>query len=63
MGRQLQKKKQRSSRPKIRQSQKPKKVLNPRGNDLIAKNWSDFFLKALFSPIECRTIADLLFMP
>ncbi|KAF3770826.1 hypothetical protein M406DRAFT_285612 [Cryphonectria parasitica EP155] len=40
MGRDLQKRKRRSSRPTIRQSNQPKKPLNPRGNSLIAKNWN-----------------------
>ncbi|KAL6878970.1 ribosome biogenesis protein Nop16 [Trichoderma novae-zelandiae] len=39
MGRELQKKKRRSGRPVIRQSNKTKKILNPRGNSVIAKNW------------------------
>ncbi|PTB69588.1 hypothetical protein BBK36DRAFT_1156156 [Trichoderma citrinoviride] len=39
MGRELQKKKRRSGRPPIRQSNKTKKILNPRGNSVIAKNW------------------------
>ncbi|KAL7937152.1 ribosome biogenesis protein Nop16 [Trichoderma chlorosporum] len=39
MGRELQKKKRRSGRPAIRQSNKTKKILNPRGNSVIAKNW------------------------
>lgn len=38
MGRDLQKKKRRSSRQPVRITQR-KKVLNPLGNDLIAKNW------------------------
>ncbi|RCI16873.1 hypothetical protein L249_2044 [Ophiocordyceps polyrhachis-furcata BCC 54312] len=38
MGRELQKKKRRSQRPKV-QPRKPNKVLNPRGNTLIAHNW------------------------
>ncbi|KAI1391083.1 ribosome biogenesis protein Nop16 [Hypoxylon trugodes] len=43
MGRELQKRKRRSSRPAIRQpssSMKTKRLLNPRGNDLVAKNWN-----------------------
>ncbi|KAI1776183.1 ribosome biogenesis protein Nop16 [Hypoxylon cercidicola] len=43
MGRDLQKRKRRSSRPAIRQpssSMKSKRLLNPLGNDLIAKNWN-----------------------
>jgi nucleolar protein 16 len=39
MGRDLQKKKRRSGRQPIRQSNQHKKVLNPRGNNVIAKNW------------------------
>ncbi|KAL7945569.1 ribosome biogenesis protein Nop16 [Trichoderma barbatum] len=39
MGRELQKKKRRSGRPAIRQSNTTKKILNPRGNSVIAKNW------------------------
>ncbi|KAI1759960.1 ribosome biogenesis protein Nop16 [Hypoxylon sp. FL1150] len=43
MGRDLQKRKRRSSRPAIRQpssTMKTKRLLNPLGNDLIAKNWN-----------------------
>ena len=39
MGRELQKKKARSGRQPIRQLNRSKKILNPRGNDAIAKNW------------------------
>ncbi|TFB04090.1 hypothetical protein CCMA1212_003914 [Trichoderma ghanense] len=39
MGRELQKKKRRSGRPPVRQSNRTKKILNPRGNSVIAKNW------------------------
>jgi len=39
MGRELQKKKRRSSKHPVRQSQKPKKAPNPLGNSIIAKNW------------------------
>ncbi|KAL8321119.1 hypothetical protein RB597_007410 [Gaeumannomyces tritici] len=40
MGRTVrQKRKARSSRPKIQQSNKPKKQLNPLGNSIIARNW------------------------
>lgn len=39
MGRELQKKKRRSGRQPVKQSNKTKKILNPRGNDIIAKNW------------------------
>ncbi|KAK2595175.1 Ribosome biogenesis protein Nop16 [Conoideocrella luteorostrata] len=39
MGRELQKKKRRSNRQPVRQSNKTKKILNPRGNNIIAKNW------------------------
>ncbi|QPG97212.1 hypothetical protein C2857_005965 [Epichloe festucae Fl1] len=39
MGRELQKKKRRSSRQPVRQPNKTKKILNPRGNNIIAKNW------------------------
>ncbi|PTB42296.1 uncharacterized protein TrAFT101_008616 [Trichoderma asperellum] len=39
MGRELQKKKRRSGRAVVRQSNKTKKILNPRGNSIIAKNW------------------------
>jgi hypothetical protein len=42
MGRELQKKKRRSGRQPIRQSNRTKKILNPRGNDAIAKNWCAF---------------------
>ncbi|KAG5947664.1 hypothetical protein E4U53_006399 [Claviceps sorghi] len=40
MGRELQKKKRRSNRQPVRQSNKTKKILNPRGNNIIAKNWN-----------------------
>ncbi|KUI71624.1 Nucleolar protein 16 [Cytospora mali] len=40
MGRDLQKRKNRSSRPVIKQSNRLKKPLNPLGNSLIAKNWN-----------------------
>ncbi|KAH7363161.1 Nop16-like protein [Plectosphaerella cucumerina] len=39
MGRTLQNKKRRSSRSTIRQANKLKKPLNPRGNSIIAQNW------------------------
>ncbi|OAA72537.1 nucleolar protein 16 [Cordyceps fumosorosea ARSEF 2679] len=39
MGRELQKKKRRSGRMPVRQSNKTKKILNPRGNNIIADNW------------------------
>jgi nucleolar protein 16 len=39
MGRDLQKKKRRSGKQPVRQSQKPKRALNPMGNNIIAKNW------------------------
>ncbi|KAH6686350.1 Nop16-like protein [Plectosphaerella plurivora] len=39
MGRTLQNKKRRSSRSTIRQANKLKKPLNPRGNTIIAQNW------------------------
>lgn len=39
MGREIQKKKRRSGRQPIRQSNKPKNPLNPLGNSIIAKNW------------------------
>lgn len=39
MGRDLQKKKNRSKRQPVRQSQQRKKLSNPLGNDIIAKNW------------------------
>lgn len=39
MGRDLQKRKNRSSRPTVRQSNRLKKPLNPLGNSLIAQNW------------------------
>ncbi|ATY60463.1 nucleolar 16 [Cordyceps militaris] len=44
MGRELQKKKRRSGRQPIRQSNKTKKILNPRGNNIIAENWYGFLL-------------------
>lgn len=40
MGRELQKKKRRSGRQPIRQLNRTKKILNPRGNTLIAQNWN-----------------------
>ncbi|KAL8383090.1 hypothetical protein RB595_006715 [Gaeumannomyces hyphopodioides] len=41
MGRTVrQKRKARSSRPKVQQSNKPKKQLNPMGNSIIARNWN-----------------------
>ncbi|KAI1215014.1 ribosome biogenesis protein Nop16 [Annulohypoxylon truncatum] len=42
MGRDLQKRKRRSSRNAIRQpsSSKSKRLLNPLGNDIVAKNWN-----------------------
>ncbi|KOS21284.1 Nucleolar protein 16 [Escovopsis weberi] len=39
MGRELQKKKRRSGRAPVKQSNRTKKILNPRGNNIIAKNW------------------------
>ncbi|KAJ6781153.1 hypothetical protein PWT90_07864 [Aphanocladium album] len=39
MGRELQKKKRRSGRMPVRQANKTKKILNPRGNNIIAENW------------------------
>lgn len=40
MGRELQKRKRRSSRPTIRQpSSRPRRLRNPLGNDTVAKNW------------------------
>lgn len=50
MGRELQKRKNRSSRPVIRQSNRLKKPLNPMGNSLVAKNWSVF--PAAHSPLS-----------
>lgn len=38
MGSVLQKKKRRSGRAKVK-TNRPKKLLNPLGNDIIAKNW------------------------
>ncbi|KAG6054347.1 hypothetical protein E4U17_003862 [Claviceps sp. LM77 group G4] len=40
MGRELQKKKRRSKRQPVRQPNKTKKILNPRGNNIIAQNWN-----------------------
>ncbi|KAK3945105.1 ribosome biogenesis protein Nop16 [Diplogelasinospora grovesii] len=40
MGRELQKRKRRSSRPTIRQPIRRKKQLNPAGNGIIAQNWN-----------------------
>lgn len=39
MGSVRQSKKRRSSKPKIRQANKLKKPLNPRGNNIVAQNW------------------------
>ncbi|KAI9733502.1 MAG: Nucleolar protein 16 [Claussenomyces sp. TS43310] len=39
MGRELQKKKNRSSVSKVKQKPKSKKIVNPRGNAIIAANW------------------------
>ncbi|KAF5025975.1 hypothetical protein F66182_1943 [Fusarium sp. NRRL 66182] len=39
MGREIQKKKARSGRQPVRTFNRSKKILNPRGNDAIAKNW------------------------
>ncbi|KAH6893243.1 ribosome biogenesis protein Nop16 [Thelonectria olida] len=40
MGRELQKKKRRAGRQPVRQSNRTKKILNPRGSVIIAKNWN-----------------------
>ncbi|KAK3308716.1 ribosome biogenesis protein Nop16 [Chaetomium strumarium] len=40
MGRELQKRKRRSSRPKVTMPNRRKKALNPLGNDIIAKSWN-----------------------
>ncbi|ROT39224.1 ribosome biogenesis protein Nop16 [Sodiomyces alkalinus F11] len=40
MGRTLQNRKRRSGKPKIRQANKLKRPLNPRGNNIIAQNWN-----------------------
>lgn len=45
MGRELQKKKRRSGRQPIRQSNTTKKILNPRGNNIVADNWCVFDTK------------------
>lgn len=50
MGRELQKRKRRSSRPTVRQSNQPKRPLNPMGNGLIAKNWFVPLAPARFFP-------------
>lgn len=42
MGRELQKRKRRSSRAKVTMPNRRKKALNPLGNDIIAKNWFVF---------------------
>ncbi|KZZ98346.1 Ribosome biogenesis protein Nop16 [Moelleriella libera RCEF 2490] len=39
MGRELQKKKRRSGRQPVKSSNRTKKILNPRGNNVIAQNW------------------------
>ncbi|KAL2145494.1 hypothetical protein VTI28DRAFT_7130 [Corynascus sepedonium] len=40
MGRELQKRKNRSSRAKVKMPNRRKKALNPMGNDIIAKSWN-----------------------
>jgi len=40
MGRELQKRKNRSSRPTVRQPNRRRKALNPSGSQLIAQNWN-----------------------
>lgn len=42
MGRELQKRKRRSLRPKVTMPARRKKALNPLGNGIIAKNWYVF---------------------
>jgi nucleolar protein 16 len=39
MGRELQKKKNRSSIAKVKSKTKSKKLVNPRGNAIVAANW------------------------
>ena len=58
MGRELQKKKNRSSTAKVRQKPKSKKVVNPRGNAIIAANWS----VPLLSPIPSTMLSPALLM-
>lgn len=58
MGRELQKKKRRSGRPPVRQSNRTKKILNPRGNSVIAKNWYAALALTVLE-IEDNTTADL----
>lgn len=39
MGRELQKKKRRAGRQPVKTQNKTKKILNPRGNSIVAQNW------------------------
>jgi hypothetical protein len=51
MGRELQKKKNRSSISKVKQKPKSKKRLNPKGNAIIAANWYFILPPLIPSPI------------
>lgn len=53
MGRELQKRKRRSSRPKVQTHNRSKKLLNPLGNNLIAQNW--YVFDAPLQPISSLT--------
>jgi len=55
MGRELQKKKNRSSIPKIKLKPKSKKRANPLGNPIIAANWqvtSELHLDSITTPAK-----------
>lgn len=58
MGRDLQKKKNRSKRQPIRQSQQRKKLSNPLGNDIIAKNWYVFMPSPFPFVFATRGVAE-----
>lgn len=49
MGRELQKKKRRAMRQPARPKKPSKKVLNPRGNNVIAQNW--YVTKPILYPL------------
>ena len=58
MGRELQKRKRRSSRPTIRMPNRRKKALNPLGNSIIAKSWFVpifiYFFPLPFPSLPCK---------
>lgn len=51
MGREIQKKKRRSARQPVRQTNRPKRPLNPLGNSTIAANWYNPPSSALDEPL------------